>query len=538
MSTRSKALRTTIAIALPIVALAAACCLLSEAGGPARAAVGAAVAYQAPLPQMLSVDAGQFSSAAKIDANENAIATIWTEGDPASETINNPNGNVELAFKWGTRDWIRRTLWTYVEDGPKAFDSAMALDGEVAHAVWAVKADPYFVIYYLGWNVRLNKCARDAEASIDTCREMVSKNNTHPKTHPDIAVDGNGVPHVVWAEETDTWNIYYDNRNTPGGWTIPPGDTDYRISSLSPGEGHVFQHRHPVIAADGQHVYVAWDLDDGQASCYDNRSGTHFRLRTATTGAATQALWDPPVTQEGVRLSRVGATCGASVFGWPTIDTRLGQTYVMWQYLRDQTPPGLYTVYTYTLQYRVLDVDGSGWWPDAASQSYEGPAELWDATSLYADHAYYSGLRPAIELVSSGGVITPYVAWHAWTPPGSSSGEEGTLRVPRDVGTAAAADEPYVTGEWPYQVFYAAGSYLLPGEPGSLDWGRPVTVPVGARDRILCWPDLALASYDGGASYYLHLAVHLRPTGDLTAKSAWYTNLDRYYFVFLPVVRR
>jgi hypothetical protein len=448
---------------------------------------------------------------------------------------------VELAFKWGSRDWIRRTLWTYVENGPKAFDSAMALDGEVAHAVWAVKmagTNPHFVIYYLGWNVRLNTCARDPNASIDTCREMVSKSNEHPKTHPDIAVDGNGVPHVVWAEETTTWDVYYDNRNG-GLWSNPAGDVDYRISSLSPGGAHVFQQQHPVITADNERIYVAWDLDDEQPSCYDNRTGTHFRLRTATTGAATQALWDPPVTQEGVRLSRVGDPCGSAVYGWPTIDTRLGQTYVMWQYLRDQESLGLYSVYTYTLEYRVFDAGGGEWWPDAASQSYREPAEMpWDSTSLYADHAYYSGLRPAIELVSSGGVITPYVAWHAWTPPGSGGSRETEGTSLQDVEPAAASDEPYVTGNWPYQVFYAAGTFLLPGELSSLAWSEPVTVPVGARDRILCWPDLALASYDGGASYYLHLAVHLRPAGDVTAKSAWYTNLDRYYFVFLPVVRR
>jgi len=474
---------------------------------------------------------------------------VWTEGSQVGTAGDNPNGNVRLKFKWGSGAWTLLTVWPYLQEGdPKGYDPSVALHGDVAHVVWAVKtadAVPNYVIYYLGWNLGTNRCAKNPNASVDICREQVSKSNSNSKTYPQIAVDANGVPHVVWAEKPGVeWHIYYDNRNGDTWWDDPRSATDERISSLTPSAEHFFEHTHPVIAADDRYVYVAWDLDDRATSqCWGNRSGIHFRLRTTIGQPADPdlALWAPPTDGEGKRLSKTGGQCATGMYGWPTIDVEQGRAYAMWQYLRDEQDLGAYSIYTYSLQYRVFtgttDSGEQVWWPSIAAGAYESPDEVaWDSTSLYAetsDHAYYSGLRPSIDVVGSGGVITPHVVWHAWTPPAGGGGGGERLA---SVGPQAS-EEPYVTQQWPYRVYYAYARYAIPGEFDSIDWiDWPITVTVGQWDRILSWPDVAIVH--SGGRYDPHFAVHRRSSDKTDFKTVWYSNLDTSFWAFLPGVFR
>jgi hypothetical protein len=306
------------------------------------------------------------------------------------------------------------------------------------------------------------------------------------------------------------------------------------------GVQHIYDHGHPVIAADGQYVYVAWDLDDRlDNQCGDNRSGIRFRVRTTVTDVPHSGGWVPELLKEERRLSRVN-DCRPDVDGWPAMDSSGGQTYIVWEHLGDELPLGAYDIYTYSLQYRVFggfQGEQEVWWPSAAGE-YELPAAApWDLNSLYAealDHAYYSGVRPAIRLENSGGSVKPHLVWHAWTPPSDPGGGGGEYA---ELDVELQSDELYVTEDWPYQVYYGYGTYGTPGDPSSIEWAaEPTLIAVRGEDRIMSWPDLALASYDGGASYHPHFVLHWRPFEKTLVKQAWYTNLDDNDWISLPAV--
>jgi len=537
-SIKTRLFRLLLVAGTPVLALVLVSFALQTGTRPAQAEVRT-VAYQPPAPVNLSIDGDEYAASADIDANQDAVVVAWTEGNLAGAT--NPNGNVELKWKWGSGDWLHLTVWRYTGGNDKAYDEAVLLRGDVAHLVWVVKSPTSpanYVVWYMAWNVRLNWCAKQAGLSVDGCREQVSLSTTDSKTQPRVAMDANGVPHVVWMEQLGggPWHIYYDNRNG-GTWYAPyGGGTDKRISSLglSPND---YEYAHPVVTADDRYVYVAWDLNDRIAtSCYRDQSGIQFRLRKAITGTADayDVAWDPGVLEQAKRLSVVaGGGCNETLEdGWPAIDVADHKAYVMWQHLADAEYRGAYNVYTYTLRYRVLT--GSNvlvdWWPSAGES--EAPSALpWSITSLYSDtleSAYMSGIRPALQLTRGTAGTGVHVAWHQWTPP--SAVVEPLL--------APLVGEGYVTEDWPYQALYAYATYNPPDNLDSVTWiAQPITVPIGRSDRILCWPDLALVSYDGGQSQYLHAAVHRQMT-DVGLQNVWYTNLDYFEWTYLPVVTK
>jgi len=547
----TRPVRLLLAVGTPVLVLLLVSFALQASTRPAQAEVRA-VAYQPPAPANLSIVGAEYSASADIDANQDAIVVAWTEGNLQTGATN-PNGNVELKWKWGSGDWLRLTVWRYTGSNDKAYDEAVVLRGDVAHLVWVVRSPTSpanYAVYYLAWNVRLNWCAKQPGLAVDGCREQVSQSNEDAKTQPRVAVDANGVPHVVWMEQLggSAWHIFYDNRNGVAWYTPGVGGTDKMISSLGSGQ-HLYEYTHPVIAADDRYVYVAWDLNDrlGTPYCWQDQSGIQFRLRKAITGTAYAAdvAWDPGVLGQAKRLSVVaGGGCNETLEdGWPTIDVSDHKAYVMWQHLTDGASlgGGAYNVYTYTLRYRVLTGANvaQDWWPSADPNL--APDSLpWDVTSLYSDtleNAYMSGVRPALQLTKGQQGIGVHVVWQQWTPP--SGGDEPVLVAPYASGQVGPlAGEGYVTQDWPYQVLYASATYNPPDDLDTVTWiTRPITVPVGRADRILCWPDLALASYDGGQSYYLHLAVH-RQMSDSGLQNVWYTNLDYFEWTYLPVVTR
>lgn len=147
---------------------------------------------------------------------------------------------------------------------------------------------------------------------------------------PAIAASAQGDVYVVWVDSRNTGGDIYFNRSDNGGmsWRIA---TKLDTGDVIPADGTgTTDSMHPVIAADGKHVYVAWA---------DHRNGTNkdIYVNYSPTGGAS---WLP----EDIRLDTDNPGFFNSIK--PSIAVSKAKAHVVWQ---DNRYEG------YDVYYRALD---------------------------------------------------------------------------------------------------------------------------------------------------------------------------------------
>ncbi|MBN1581931.1 MAG: hypothetical protein JXA89_14600 [Anaerolineae bacterium] len=536
-----KWLRVGLVIGIPVLLVVL---LLLQGTGEATLAEGPVGAVGAKADsyfhESLSSNLTNQSSMNDIEANDEVMVVVWKGSQDAA----GKEGAVHMKFKReGDATWQHQTIWRFNEADPKlqGDQPAVALHGFVAHVVWI---DQDKKLRYLAWNMTSGAgwCNKDSNVTNpEQCWEMVGDSD-NAKSRPQVAVDAGGVPHVVWREfyydvskSEEVYYVYYDNRNG-ASW-----GSDAQIATPITTSGWQYtENYHPVIAADDQYVYVAWAVDDQAVTTAKCKDGIYFRRRN---GIADPATWTPALGSEAKALSAFtfqnNTTCGTVLIDtWPAVGAVDGNLFALWErkddFVDDTDPP----VYTYTMHYRVLtggDVE-TDWSPSPVPTLTTAVLPVSVNTKFaYGGNDDYSGVRPSIQLVQSGSVITSYVAWHGWTPPASSGGGGGDNPAAVNVVRPQAIDpERFITDNYPYQVFYASAGHSNLANLSN-QWTSPITIPVQADESIHFSPDFAVVSYSGGV-YYPHFSVLKRSTADKTLRNVWYTNQDFSLNVYLPIV--
>lgn len=528
--------RASLMVGLPVVVVAL---LLLLAKGQPMLAEGPALAaaYDPPDHKALSGQRVTPESRNEIAANSQAMVVVWQEStDPAGGDV-----GIRMRFKREGQAWQEvNEIWPYrAVPERRGAEPAVDLHNLIAHVVWIDQDDS---LLYLKWNLQTNRCAvegKDTEIPLN-CWEKISDDND-PKSRPQVAVDASGIPHVVWVE--NYWDgaqgqavdyIYYDNRNG-ATW-----GTDVQIATPISEPGWIdTENRHPAIAADGQYVYVAWVVDDQATATSDCGDGIHFRRRN---GIGESASWSPALGSRAKALSAfpAGTCASASPDSWPTVDVVNGKLFVLWQRQAQKSTIWGIPVYTYTMNYRVLTGSnvGTNWSPSPVPTSTTAMLPV-RVNSKFADGEQddYSGVRPVVQLVQSGSVISSYVAWHGWTPPASgSSARDSWADEPAGLTVQPQGSEDFIDRDRPYQVFYAhAGHTNLANL--SQKWSTPITIPVRVETSIHCSPDFAVVSYGGGV-YFPHFSLLKRSNAAVGTKNVWYTNQYFSLDVYVPLIFR
>jgi hypothetical protein len=537
-----------LVVVLPLSALVLCALLLRSSAQAAPPGIGqsGATGVWPPFHENLSQSGERASNSADIEAEGDTIVVAWAEGRTTSQ-LN--NGVVMLAWKRGANDdWHTQVVGeSYEQTGFAHYQPAVALDGgtQTAHVIW-VREDTEGASKDRKW-VRYAQC--DLVSGACTGHAFVSRSvgQIEPLVAPDIAVDGHGVPHAVWAQENAARIKYitYNNR-VGGGWHTPQ-----RISGNSADDSQLdpaFSQDNPAVAADAGRVYVVWD--ENFAQTLYGYAGIYSRVRdnvTSPPSSDPSTHWEPDLDPPplGMQLSETDPsglpTSAPHVDGYPAISVGDGWAYVMWERFVVSKTVAFYGVYTYTLPYRVLTDPAqpeTGWWPGGYTAS-EWATMPYTVASAADTGDYYPGVRPSLHMVGK----EPHVVWHQWYPPGSvrSAGEE--LAATAGVAPSGELTNEYLVSESaPYRVSYA--TYQAGTDPSNLEAAKTrwvsETVRFYGSDHVLSWPDVALASTDGGTTQSLHVAVHYRQAYK-DGSYGWdvcYANDGSFHQNYLPVLSR
>jgi hypothetical protein len=494
----------------------------ADQGGAARLDAAAAASWP-PSHQNLSDSADKDSGNADIDADQDRIVVVWAEGKSAHEL----NGGV-IKLGWHTdRDSAWRTrIVSQQNDGFAHYQPAVALWGDTAHVVW-VRTD---VQGSDAGNSRINYTQCQLDTGICSGPSGVSpEDGVYARLTPDVAVDADGTPHVVWVRQDRQLlgRIRYNNRKG-AQWNTPEAVSGGSLVCL-------YSQHSPALAVDSAHVYVVWDEDVSNCP-YGHDAGIYFRQRDQIALPSGPGIWRPGGTPWGKPLSVPDSEIAgdpAAIDGFPAIDVGAGRAYVTWERLAySQTLPVYGAVYTYSLPYRVYTgtTPYTDWWPGgiAADQWAVLPFTSTSATDM---GTYYGGLHPSLKLVGP----TPYIVWHQWESPLPMQSSE------LDV-LAQLPDEQLVNQRNPYRVAYAThrpGTDSWDLEQARSSWVSK-TLRTQATDRILASPALALSTVDNGRSYQIHVALHRRGAFVAADRSfgwdVWYTNDSTVHQSYLPIL--
>jgi hypothetical protein len=481
-----------------------------------------------PSQRNLSQSAEEDSGSADMDANGGNVVVVWAEGSSA-RGLN--DGVIMMGWnRVGNSTWLTRVVPPEGNAGYVHYHPTVALDGMTAHVAW-VREDTAGTgkgatqIRYARCNLEFGLCESHVGISPDDL--------AYARLAPDIAVDPLGVPHVVWVRQQSAQigTVWYNNR-VGGAWSARPEQVS------GGGLACEYTQDNPAVAVDNKHVYVTWDENVRRCTGDRGTAGIYFRLRGNSTGAAGSGInWWPQGEPWGKQISEAAATSLAAPYqvdGFPAIGVGEGWAYVVWERLAySQSLPLYGAVYTYSLAYRVYTgtQPHRDWWPGGASTDRWAVLPF-TATSATDTAEYYAGLRPAIDMAGR----TPHVAWHQWEAPVPSAASAEWVPL------GELPSEHLIDSQYPYRVSYAT---YRPGiDPDDLAAARSSwvskTLEVLNSDRILAWPALALASSDGGRTHVLHVALHRRrefvPADQSYAWDVVYTNENRYYSAYLPVV--
>lgn len=301
---------------------------------------------------------------------------------------------------------------------------AVALYGNRVHVVWSGGyGGVYDKIYYQGGTIGADNLVTWDSYSPQTVAD-VSGATLAP---PDIGVDGNGYPHVVWQQENadETRHIYYNVRGD-SAWGTPQKvsrDADVR-------------NRDPAIAVEGTTAHVTWvGSEQSQTGPVSVKDGVIYY---ANSGAG----WAAPVAVE--------SAAGEEQLQHPSIAARGGTVGIAWETWRDHLEDGVQD-----------QVDQEDYWSvyyntNSAGWSFLTREFLWDRFyphfgDPYGGDEYVNSVRPSLAYF---GDSTPYIAlartypgllsdpmityswvkgtgWSGTVMPlgGSTSGERGAARA-------------------------------------------------------------------------------------------------------------
>lgn len=324
-----------------------------------------------------------------IAANGTYVAVVWSEGYASgSPAYIKHYGPVYLRY---TTD-ISKSFWSKIAVHNSNTSSNNSRDPRVAlvpgsptaHIVWANHDESQGGIH-VQFNRLLYKTCNLTNGSCLATPQVVAGTSdaTISFASPDVAVDGSGKAHVVWAKsESGINSVYY--RRLDGSSSAELVDDD---------------GSQPVIAVSNGYVHVAW------------LSGDQIKYTRKPVGGGP---WVNAITFSRVRS------------GNPAIDAINGTVYLVW----DHREAG--TADNYALVYAFSTDNGSSW--NGSGASYDLPSRDPAPPEYRASPSdgnsspgggYSTGLQPDVTLAISGSNTLAHVVWHEYQK--ITSGEDPTV---------------------------------------------------------------------------------------------------------------
>jgi hypothetical protein len=409
--------------------------------------------------------------------------------------------------------WGRKILVFSGGDAACAGDAAVAVTGTTAHVVYIVSSGTCGAPTQM--QVRYRTCSLDSGQSSGQCdgsESIVTSVGTATTTISgvDLALDGNGAPHVVWTQYDGQGNwgeILYSARGG-GGWSSP-----YLVAS---NENRHQDNSMPAVAWADDYVHVVWVTWNGIGDL-EAEKNKHVLYRQQSASG-----WEPPVNIFSPIAKSVGGELYYLPPGRPDVAARSGRVFVVWDCCSNSgdPDPGSYCS-TYHLVYRRSN-DNGVLWPQGTVEvgtSYLYP-DSFDQLENYASdvggNPYTQRLRPYIALNRDG---WPAVVWHADRSGGGGEGGGG--------------------GGESYTIYY---TYALTGTSDSVSWVvGPSTILREYAGDMLCSAAVGVREPDpGDEKPLLHVAYMQKPV-DAYAWDVFYDSnedLDRYKYIYLPLIMR
>jgi len=235
--------------AVPVVALALALALplIHLSGGLVRAAEWTGETAD----QMISFDDNEYARYVQI-AGEGFLHVLWAEDAPTVREIHYGRSDDE-GTSWTCSSGDRVISF---QDGNAVYDApslVQGLNGRLL-AVWSEDFEATREVHY---GVSSDQ---GATWSCETQDQILSAPSSAVDTGPpSAAIDGSGVMHVVWNQNSGTTSEVYYSRSTNGGQTWSGSEADRAISF--PDGGNVVS---PKIACSDDRLVVVWrETGDG-----------------------------------------------------------------------------------------------------------------------------------------------------------------------------------------------------------------------------------------------------------------------------------
>ena len=447
-------------------------------------AVLAAVAVAAPrldfiyLRNNLSATSTRISSYPDmaVSSDSDRVAVAWVE---EYEPYAYSKGHVHLrAASESGGGWGSKLSVFSGSDSTYALDASVAVWGNKAHVAYVVRTSTQY-------QVRYKECSLTQETC--TSKPTTGATSSYKITWVDVAVDGDGNPHLVWAQyDTGGHNgeIYY-NAYDGSGW-----GTQYAVS---PSGKHC---NTPAISWADDYAHVVWENEED--------SLIQYRRRDTTTTDPDDG-WDTVLW-----------VTGSPQPTWmprnPAVAARAGKVFVVWDRCANYFGEGGGDpCEMYGLNYR-RSIDNGGSWVGPAYEVGTRQDEVDESYRYYSvdlgrDEFLWCA-QPAVALNEQGG---PAIVWHA-----DRSGEHD------------GSD---------YAIYY---SYAYTGGTAdalSINW--IVTHTVLNRHQPSMLGSATVGAVVSGTDTLMHLAYMGETTGD--AWDVYYdSNVDPsiYNFIYLPLILR
>jgi hypothetical protein len=460
------------------------------------------------------------------------IVVVWTEAAGESRV----SGSIKMKWRFEDGSWnvLPRTALPQAGEVDKYSYPALALHNSPdnssveAHVTWLRQSGDYMWVQY-------GLYALTESASDFGSLERISSDQATLKeltlTSPDITVDANGCPHVVWAaldpgqpeSDPDRSRIYYSNKcggswgNNAEGWAIANGQKE----------------DNPAIAVSGDgYIYAVWE-DNGTS-----KPGIQVMRRTGTGGG--EGSW----TSQSTRVSDQPYDSLPSLAVDTVASGGMYRVFVAWQRqvgFSQGTPPSA----DYSISYKVLLGTNvtDDWWPGGndLNQCQSVFTSTTYAPSLEQDE-FYLGLRPSIEVIGH--------ELHVAYQHGGRSGTGSLLPGTAEIGPS---NEGLVKD---FQVVYAHASHeRIPPLKGVFYW---TTKAITIEEILTCYesepvftnPSLSIIAGDEypHVAFQKRVALPGRVGQTEYTWNVWYANDGDFDYrcgvnpdcpvVYLPMARR
>ncbi|OQY26156.1 MAG: hypothetical protein B6I34_00335 [Anaerolineaceae bacterium 4572_32.1] len=420
----------------------------------------------------------------RVGSDDRYVAVVWSE-EVSGASVHGSKGHVYL--RWvdeaggGWSDPVTIDSVTVSPDiNNWASEPALVMDGDTAHIVWVQRTGGNYSLRY-----RTYKLSTAALSSVET---IITSGSTQDDDigRPDIALDGDGDPHVVWEQgDAEGQRAYYRYRKSNGTW-----DSEFTDSLLSEGDLDK-KNDHPSVAVDGNgDIIVVWSLNKSENGINERNDLIRYRRKTGGSWGGVQPLFN--LSDDTVD----------SVSANPSVASNGGDTYAIWDEHTFQASK-------FRLYYKKDD-DWTSGKQYTATRLPSGSVE-YDSTEATGELDYSSNLRPAAFMDSDGDL---HAVWHRHL-------------------TVGGGDDP-VTYEQYDVMYWSTDLSKVTGVSST----EPITVATLSADGNVLGShnaaaDVAVGHYDG--EWHLHVVLMV-DTGDHW--DVYYLSNGFYNSVYLPTVMR